>query len=624
MKPFRFALLSLMAFWLCCAPATAATPTPVAPSAATPMPAGPVSEVEQYLAIVRKLASDEMEGRAPGTPGIVRARDYVAGRFESLGMRPAFDGGRSYLQPLQIRLGMDVKKAALSVGGGDAKFDARAGADFNVLGFSGSRAFEGEAVMVGYCIDEPTRKYDSFAGVAADALKGKVLVAFRFEPQDAAGHSRWTGKEEEWTRAAGLTIKARHAQARGAAALLLVNPPSPDKEAGLHTADSTVGPSVGGMPVMQISSALLARIVRAAGRESPAAAIADWQKQADAGTLKPASLGVTLTGQADLSPRMGTVHNVAAVLPGAGKLDDQWIIVGGHYDHLGASGQKKPDGTPIYLCGADDNASGSAGVLTLARRMAASDKADSAPADRRSVLFVCFTGEEVGLLGSAYLAGHLDQAGIRVAQVAAMVNLDMIGRMKNDQAWVLGGETSAGWAAHVKAAAEGSGIAFRVGGSGAGGSDQSSFASRGIPVAFFFTGMHKDAHHVTDTADRINGEGAVKLLGVTDRLIASLRAEPERMIFVQPRGEPGAYLGIVPDPSGDGHGCAVTHVQADGPAAKGGLKDGDVIVGWNDTAIASFADLLAKVGQAKPGDTVTLKVRRDDHDLQLKVTLGAR
>jgi len=610
----------------------------------------------QYRAMVAHLASPEMEGRGPGTAGIDRARDWLVGQFKWAGLEPAF--GDSYLQALTIPNGVRVSDQVLAIlpprktgqpaEGSDGKpaagpGQARArpvrvepGKDFVAMGFSGGGAFEGEAVFVGYSIVEKGRSYDSYADTPDDALRGKVAVILRYEPHDKAGTSLWTKHRESWTRSAGLLWKTAHAIRRRAAAVVIVNPPAlDDGRADPVYAGGMVRPMA--VPVIHITRATWEKMLKAAGRD-PADADKALRAAADAGTGKPEPLGVRLSGRVDLRRETCRVHNVAGILRGTGPLADEWVVVGAHYDHVGYGEVGSRTGEHAIHPGADDNASGTAGVVMLARRLAKGRTREILVSDTgaqragsgrgppaRSVLFACFTAEERGFLGSSHLVSHLADAGLEAGEVSAMVNLDMIGRLRRDRLDVWGVASGDRLRSLVESAAEGTGLSLRMVGSGFGPSDQTCFYRAQIPVLCFNTGVHPDLHAPTDTADKINAVGAVRVLGLVETVVRTLRADAGRVAYVPPKPGRHAYLGIQMDTEADDvEGCRVAAVERDGPSAKAGLKAGDVIVEWEGKEIASPQDLAVFLGHSQPGSEVHLKVRRDGKTLNLTVRLGNR
>ncbi len=591
---------------------------------------------EAYAALVAHLASAEMEGRGPNTKGIEKARDYLIGQLKGLGLKPAFGG--SHAQPFQLQTGAKVAEQALAVldSSGKVLTTADAGREFVPLGFSASGAFEAPAVFVGYGIVNSRRKYDSY-GSEADAVKDKVVIAYRYEPQDKNGRSLWG---RYWTRDAGLLNKARWAAERGAAAVLVVNPPAqgraPAPGGGRSLGAYGIRTKV---PMMYLATGLLKKILRAAGRKDPDAAMRELQQAADQRRCKPVVLpGVRLRGWVKLRPVRKTLHNVGGVLGGAGKLADQFVIVGAHYDHVGyGEFGSRYRGRRAVHPGADDNASGTAGVLMLAKwfadRAAGRDALCPAPASRRSILFAAFSGEEMGLWGSRHMASHLEELHLEVRRVTAMINLDMIGRMRKKKLTVWGVDSGDRLRKIVDAATRNTDLDVRKMGGGVGPSDNASFYRRKIPVLSFFTGIHKDYHTPGDTADKINAAGAVGALAVADRVLQQLWADPEPIAYRPPKRGAGraamamatdAYLGVLPDVVSDASGCEISQVVAGGPAGQGGLKAGDVVFAWDGKTIGSLPEMLVALHAQKPGDEVTLKVRRGKKTLEIKVTLGKR
>jgi peptidase M28-like protein/PDZ domain-containing protein/PA domain-containing protein len=574
-------------------------------------------DVTTYRSDVSRLASDEFEGRKPGTAGIERARQFLKERLKSAGMAPAFKDG-TYFQAFDVPVSVRTKKQSLSaVGPFDRKLGPfQAGQDFSVFGFAASRAFSGQAVFVGYGLMSKARRYNSYSGLAAKALKGKVAIVYRFEPQDANGKSRWA-KTGRWSREAGLILKARAAAAYGAAAVLVVNPPSQNANAELHTAAGTAMRMMSVIPAMHISLDVFEQMLTACGRDAKTTTVA-LQAAADRGKTRPYLLkGVTIKGDALLEPIKATIHNVAGVLPGEGELANEIIVVGGHYDHLGAAPPGAKGGKFFY--GADDNASGTAAVLTLARWLGAAKP----PGPRRTIVFALFSGEELGLLGSAYMTQHLDDLGIDVKQVAAMVNLDMIGRPQKDRLHIYGVDSGRGLRPIVQAVAKNSRLNIRVSGSGIGPSDQASFYRAGVPVLAFFTGLHKDYHRTTDTAEKIQFADAVRIIRVAHKIVQRLACAPQRLVYIGPgavrRGM--AYMGVLTGKMQNGQGCMLASVTPGSPADHAGLKAADVITQWDGKPVPDAEALIAAIRASKPGQKVALTVQRADEVIECEIVL---
>jgi hypothetical protein len=371
--------------------------------------------------------------------------------------------------------------------------------------------------------------------------------------------------------------------------------PAPDVDAAAGAGDA-------GLPVVLVTRAAGARLfasgphrasllVRLARRTQPAANV----------------VGVLRAGAPDR-------------LPGV-------IVVGAHYDHLGLGGHGslEPDAHVPHL-GADDNASGTAALLEAGRLLAA-----RRGELRRDVVLVAFSGEEEGVLGSTAFTRQPPH-GLRLADVVAMLNMDMVGRLRGNQLSVLGGESAAEWRQLVPAACDRERIGCSLGGDGYGPSDHSPFYAAGVPVLHFFTGAHDDYHKPSDTADRINAIGGARVAMLVADVAHEVDVLPARLTYRSapapaPAGDVrsyGASLGTVPDYAGDGRpGVLVGGVRPQGPAERAGIQRGDLLVELAGTPIRDIYDFMYVLQRSKPGDTVKAVVDRGGHRLELSVTLGA-
>lgn len=319
-------------------------------------------------------------------------------------------------------------------------------------------------------------------------------------------------------------------------------------------------------------------------------------------------------------------ENVAAQLPGTDPaLRGQVIVIGAHLDHLGRSsnGALDPEARDAIRNGADDNASGSAAVLELARLL-------KARPTRHSVLFVNFSGEELGLLGSQYFVEH---SPVPLDSMVAMVNFDMVGRLRGDTVIVYGVATAREMKDVLDSANAGVGVTIIGKGDGYGPSDQTSFFAKDIPVLHFFTNLHDDYHRATDDADKISAAGIARVVTLAERAVRRIDARDARLTLVrqappQPVGGgegTGVYLGSIPDmASPDIKGLRLTGVRAGSPADSGGLKAGDIIVefgGREVTDIQTYSDALYS---HKPGDEVDVVVLRGGERVKLRIRLGRR
>jgi Tol biopolymer transport system component len=564
---------------------------------------------KQFERHVCVLAADDMEGRGLGTRGIDKAAAYLETQLRALKLKPAF--GSSYRQPFKVKTGV-----ALAEGN---RLSGVAKDDWTPLGFSSSGAFKGPLVFAGYGIHAEPLGYDDFAGVD---LKGKVALILRYEPQERDEKSIFDGKRP--SRWSALRYKLLQARERGAAAVIFVNGPLQDEGKNKVPALANDGPeSPAGIPVLQVKTSVA---------ESWGLNLKEFQDAVDM-DLKPRSrqLPVVIDGKVAVTNNYASTANLAGILPGRGPLADEVMVVGAHYDHLGygGTGSMKPNVHAIHH-GADDNASGDAGVLLIAQQLS-HELADAK--NRRTILFALFSGEEVGLAGSEWFVDH---PPVPLARVKAMLNLDMIGNLRDDQLVALGADTATEWQAPVVAAAAAAKLAVNAHGDGYGPSDQTSFYVHQIPVLHLFTGAHERYHTPEDTADKLNYEGAARIVDFASRVVGTIARGDVSPKYVRATAAPamegdsrgyGAYLGTVPDyramESASG-GVLLADVRAGGPAEKAGIKGGDRIVEIAGTKIENLYDMTFALQDHKPGETVDVVLIRDNQKKTLRATLGTR
>jgi aminopeptidase YwaD len=338
------------------------------------------------------------------------------------------------------------------------------------------------------------------------------------------------------------------------------------------------------------------------------------------GTAVATGVRARLTVRLEASDRLA--DNVIGLLPGTDPaLAGEAVVVGAHYDHLGrVNGAVYP--------GADDNASGTAMVLGLARAFAATGGAP------RTMIFALFSGEEVGLLGSGHYVAH---PTVPLDRTVAMVNFDMVGRLRDNRVSMSGIESAGGLRAAVAAAGAGSTLKLDLRDSPHGPSDHARFYTAGVPVVFFNTGRHDDYHKPSDTADRIDTAGMARIGAVAVRLIDELAATP-RLVYAQvapsagrrppetqgAQAGSGAFLGVALDGRGESDGLRLGSIVPNTGAARAGLREGDVLVRIGDGTIDSFDDLRKALARQAPGDTVRVVFLRDGQDQIVSVTLGTR
>lgn len=601
---FRAALLLLAVALL-----TTAAVTPVGQADAT-----------RYLNDIKALSAPTMEGRGAGTKGLARATQLIVKRYKELRIPAA--GSNGYLQPFTVVTGARLKADnRLTVISGDTKTDLKSGEDFVPFSFSSSGQAAGSVVFVGYGITADEYHYDDYAGLD---VKDKIVLALRYEPSSFATKSGNQGL----THHAQTITKAINARNHGARALVLVNGKLGDGEEDLLTRFGSVsGPGDVGLLFLQVKNTVADAWLHAAGKS-----LSEIQEQIHKST-QPASIALAeslrLSVNVDIETTRASVNNVLAYLPGQ---TDEYVIVGAHYDHLGRGNfdSLAPSQVGQIHPGADDNASGTAGVLELARLLA-----PLRGQLRRGILFMDFAGEELGLLGSAEWVKEptrpLDKA-------VAMINMDMIGRIKEGKVYVGGVGTGSTLKAVLEQAQkdepESSAFKIEYSASGYSSSDHTSFVSKKIPVLFFFSGLHSDYHKPSDTWEKINAPSAAKLLDVVGKVAISLASAPERPAFqtvVEDKptttgsgGGYGPYFGSIPDFGETASGVKFADVKPGSPAAKAGFKAGDVLIQFGDRPIKNLYDFTDALRRSKIGDVVEVKVLRDGQPVTASVKLEQR
>ncbi|HET9950330.1 MAG TPA: M28 family peptidase [Candidatus Eisenbacteria bacterium] len=617
LRPFVRAF-ALVASAACCAAIVAHAADPTAPAAAPAKAPDPAlqKEAAAYLESVTILADDKMEGRGLGTKGIGLAANYIEKQLKSAGLKPGF--GKSYRQKFPVKIGVE-KLAGNAIDG--LKDD-----EWTPLGFSSPGAFSGELAFVGYGIEAAPLGYQELDGID---LKGKVALILRYEPQEKDEGSPFDGKRP--SRWSALRYKAMQARERGAVAVVFTTGPLQDEGNDKIPALKNDGPeSPAGIPIIQVKTSTAQRWLSTAGID-----LADFQKQVDR-DLTPrsrASTGVTVKGNVAIRALFAEGENLVGLIPGAGSLAGEYVVIGAHYDHLGYGGQgsMRPNEKAIHN-GADDNASGTAAVLMAG---AALKKSLAKVHDRRAVAVMLFSGEEVGLAGSAYLA---ENPPFPMTAVRAMVNLDMVGRLRGDSLVALGAESATQWKDYVKHAATVTNLTVTASGDGYGPSDQTSFYAKGVPVLHLFTGTHAQYHSPDDDAALINAVGGAVVTRFAETLVGDLAgATPATApVYARSTAAPtmsgdsrgyGAYLGTVPDframESTEG-GVLLADVRAGGPGERAGIKGGDRIMMIAGTKIANLYDMTYALQDHKPGQTVDVVVIRDGKEQTFRATLGDR
>lgn len=547
-----------------------------------PDPAELAADLDGTLAHVRYLADDLLEGREVATRGERCAGDYVASHFEQLGLEPVGDDG-TYFQSWNVRTGTAVGEGARFTL--EAGSPPGAGVAWTPYGFSASATVQATLVKVAPGSGQQGRPNTQPGAMwvveGAARPHGPPLDAHRFASDAAAAGA-----------SAVVVLLGDHAS---------LPDPSVERRAALS------------IPVVALT-AKAAKDVRAA---------------LDAETPPQATVSVQLT------PVHGEARNVAALLRGAG-VARRSVIVGAHYDHLGfgGPGSLSPDATGVVHNGADDNASGVAVLLELARALS------TGPPLAQDVLFLAFTGEERGLWGSAK---YVETPLLPLEQTVAMLNLDMVGRVRDDVLAVLGVATAEEWPqlledANARTARP---LALRLAGDGFGASDHSSFYARGIPVLHFFSNTHAEYHRVEDDWERVNADGMDRVVDLVAAVVrgAAPAAGLAALTPVAGAGNPhGAAapqdastarsgfrvrVGTIPDYAHESGGMRITGVRDGSPADKAGLQAGDVIVRFGGREVEDVYGYMYALQDLQPGDEVEAVVLRDGRRLVLAVTVEA-
>jgi aminopeptidase YwaD len=562
---------------------------------------------------VAHLSSEAWEGRRAGTRGADLAADWIAGQMRAIGIEPGGEAG-GYFQPFTFIDGVDLG-AGNRLAVGERSF--RSGEDFRPLAFSAAGTFAGRVAFAGYGITSKDLGHDDYAGLD---LADRAVLVLRFAPGGDDPQSKWAPF-------ASLRQKASLAREKGARALLIVTGPetphAPDALVPLR-ADASFADA--GLPVVSVTRAVAEALFAGSGTT-----LADAQKKRDEGaSAAPLELAARVDLVTDVTPHRSATRNVLGLLRAPGPAAEV-VVVGAHYDHLGrgVAGmahtlEPQPEGKVHH--GADDNASGVAGVLELARRLA-----PRRATLQRSVLFMAFGAEELGTLGSSHFVRN---PTVPWPSVAAMVNMDMIGRLRDGKLQLSGVGTSPVWGPLVEEGNRLAKLDLKTEEGGYGPSDHSPFYAADKPVLFAFTGAHAEYHRSSDTADRINAAGIERVVGLLESVLSGIVESRTPVAFTRvaaskEQGAGGArgfrvWVGGVPDYGQEGPGVRFSGITPGSPAEKGGLQAGDVLVRFGPKEIRNIYDYTYALGEHQPGDRVPVVVKRGGQDVTVELTLATR
>ncbi len=654
-------------------------------TACIPRPAHADDAAERRIGrLTQYLAADELEGRGLQTEGIHVAAERIAAEFLELGLQTAVFSGSPF-QEFEVttaaELG-DVNRLTFRVpptAGIPPRPGLELGDDFNPLAIGGSGDFELPVAFVGYGISADSANYDDYEAID---VEGKAVIVLRHEPQQDNPHSAFDGTDS--SNHATFRRKVSNAYQHGAKAIIFVTDKpeidrrieqverrreraieelaklyqsemsSDDEETGIAAdhneqwqeqilkvsraiaryhlrisseQDPVLGFTDAGrggerrdLPVLHVRREVIDGLLAAAGKPPLAEIEAGIDQQ-----LQPQSFdlpGVMAEGQITIERQTVTTKNVAAVLPGKGPHAEEVIVIGAHYDHLGRGEEgSAANGSKDIHNGADDNASGVATLLEIARILA-----DRETPPARTIVFVAFSGEERGLLGSGEYA---NDPPYPLEQTVAMLNLDMVGRMKNEELIVNGSGTATEFDSWIDELNTRHNFSISKSEGGFGPSDHSTFYAKEIPVLHFFTGLHEDYHKPTDDFELVNIIGMRRIAEYVAEMAERIAAAAERPTYaatgrdrqtVQASGD-RPYLGSIPAFPQRGDGYELSGVAKEGPAALAGIRAGDKIIQFGDFKIANLEDIDSALRKFKGGDRVQVIVRRGDAEIPLQLTL---
>ncbi len=557
---------------------------------------------------IKYMSSDLLEGRLTGSKGDSLAAEYIMNEFRSCGLVPlSGDGFQHFTVTGRLVAGTNN---SLNINGKDYL----PGKDFMPFAFSSGSADESEIVFAGYgfSIDEDSLKWDDYQNID---VKGKWVLSLRSDPETDKPVSPFIPYGND----RGKALLARD---MGASGILLVSGESLDPLdtfESLNPEDFPVG-----IPAIRITRETADIIL-----SSQNTSVNRLEKQLQS-SLRPQSFrtGINASASSEIIREMKTARNVVMMLPARDEtLKDEYVILGAHYDHLGMGGKGSPSlagDTVAIHPGADDNASGVAMMLELAEKFASGGKKPE-----RTMIFIAFSGEEQGLLGSRY---YSENPGIDLSGVNVMINLDMVGRLSGSKVLQVSGVgTAEGLRELITEINDTSLVIPAFSDEGFGRSDHSSFYGKDIPVLFFFTGAHSEYHKPGDTWDLINYKGMKKLADLIYNITEKLASSPERLIFKEsgPKSETTrtirkktVTLGIMPDFAGSiKNGLRADEVFPGRPGALGGMKKGDIITAINGKTVSNIQDYMFRMGQVKYGQEITLDVLRDNNKITLLIQL---
>jgi aminopeptidase YwaD len=515
---------------------------------------------------IKYLADDKLEGRRTGTPGESLAMNYIAEQFKQIGLQPK--GVDGYFQSFDINEGKQVNQQThLSINHNELKVDD----DFFPFAYSPNMSIEAFPAIA---LQEPDMPW--FIDLKETLTENKDNTHFVLD---------------DW-----IYNQASELKKRGAAALIFYNSSDIDDNLKFDTKNKSEPVKI---PVIYV------------------------KKNAAKKYFSDVSASVEIKMKVDIGEKKRTGHNVIGYLNNGAPTT---VIIGAHYDHLGYGEDGNSmlrTGEHLIHNGADDNASGTAAVIELARLIKNSDKKDF---KNNNYLFITFSGEELGLYGSKYF---VENPSVDLKNVNYMINMDMVGRL-NDSTRVLtvgGFGTSPEWAAVIKMKEKKSPFVIKIDSSGTGPSDHTSFYRKEIPVLFFFTGLHSDYHKPSDDFDKVNYLGELNVVKYIYSLIEKEDENKKKLVFTKTKETQtstsarfnGVTMGIMPDYTFAGTGVRVDGISEGKPAQAAGLLAGDIILQLGDYNVSSLENYMQALGKFKKGDSTTVKIKRGAETIEKQV-----
>ena len=575
---------------------------------------------------VEFLASEQLAGRLTGADGERLAADYLVRELKRLGAVP-LPGAEGYRFPFEFTAGTNDAGSSLAIAPSpDAGPSSWKGVEsVRALSFSDNGIVEGTVVFAGYGLEVPDSQslsYDSYAGID---VEDKIVLVLRYWPEDLDQDTR-----TELARYSGLRYKALQAREHGAKALLVVTGPN-SPNAG-KTVESKIDAAIAGSGIVaaSISGDVADQIFR-----SVEGGLSGAQSSMDTGNPHVTGFeipGLTLTLDVRVERERRTGSNVIGYLPGAGEDADpnaerSHLMLGAHYDHLGQgrhgnSRASKEEADQIHY-GADDNASGVAAVLSAGERLARES-------ERPPVVLAFWSGEELGLLGSS---DFVSDGLLPTENIAAYLNFDMVGRMRENRLSLQGIGSSSVWPLLIEQTNVVVGFDVRTQADPYLPTDASTLYQAGVPIVNFFTGNHEDYHRPTDRADTLNYEDldrVARFASIFATKIGALEQAPDYLEVERSHDSMGgrdslrAYTGTIPDYATEVEGLRLSGVIAGGPAERAGLRGGDVIVEFAGRTIANIYDYTFALDSVKIDDPVSVVFRRDGQRMEFTVTPTSR